>query len=449
MGGRIWVESAADRGSRFSFTARFELQEGTPAHPTVPFSIDLRNLRALVVDDNATNRRICEEMLASWQMKPDSAASAEEALARLRDAAERGDPFRLVLADAFMPDIDGLGLGRSIKSDPRLKGTRLILLTSGPLGRFDARGGVFSAVLSKPVKQSDLLDAIVGVFGRRAGKPSAPRRPRKTARRSALQARRRRLRILVAEDNATNQKLVEALFEQRLDSVVIAHNGQEAVERSAGEAFDVILMDVQMPVMSGLEATTAIRSRERTTGAHVPIIAMTAHAMTGDRERCLEAGMDGYLSKPLRPDELLATVDAVVTSGKAVDEGGKPEPAPMSTDNGSDAGLNEAALIAGFGGNRKVLREVIDIFLVDGPQLLMTVQHAQQAGDGKALAASAHALKGSVGLFVQTGAFERARQLERTARAGDLSGSGPLCALLAADMRALDSALRGFRSHLD
>jgi len=212
-------------------------------------------------------------------------------------------------------------------------------------------------------------------------------------------------------------------------------------------------------VMSGLEATAAIRLRERTTGAHVPIVAMTAHAMTGDRERCLEAGMDAYVSKPLRPDELLATVDAVVTSAVSPDaeprtfdvvSGDLVRQNPDTTSAGQapDAGLNEAALVAGFGGNRQVLREVIDIFLVDGPHLLSAVQHAQQAGDEKALAASAHALKGSVGLFVQTGAFETARQLERTARAGDLSESGPLCASLEADMRVLDSALRGLRSRL-
>jgi CheY-like chemotaxis protein len=207
---------------------------------------------------------------------------------------------------------------------------------------------------------------------------------------------------------------------------------------------------------------------------------MTAHAMTGDRERCLEAGMDAYVSKPLRPDELLATVDAVVTSAvspeaepetfdavsgdqvrlppsrpenasaslaAAFGGGGTPDTTPAQQPPA--AGLNEAALVAGFGGNHQVLREVIDIFLVDGPHLLSAVQHAQQAGDEKALAASAHALKGSVGLFVQTGAFETARQLERTARAGDLSGSGPLCASLEADMRELDSALLGLRRRLD
>ena len=461
MGGRIQVESEVDRGSHFSFAAHFELQEDAPAHFRVPASIDLRDVRALVVDDNATNRRICEEMLASWHMKPEAVDSAQAALARLTDAAERGEPYRLVVSDAFMPNIDGLDFGRAIKADARLKGTSLILLTSGPLGRFDSRGGVFSAVLSKPVKQSDLLDAIVGAFGPGAKQP-VQRRTRKTAspvagRRSALRAGRRALRILVAEDNATNQKLVAALFEQRHDAVVIAQNGSEAVERSASEPFDLILMDVQMPVMSGLEATAAIRARERTTGRHVPIVAMTAHAMTGDRERCLEAGMDGYVSKPLRPDALLDAVDALVANaGPAAPRDGAGVHAEsvgkdVTKDPSDSLGtvLNEATLIAGFGGNRKVLREVIDIFLVDGPALLAAVQHALQTGDGQALASSAHALRGSVGLFVQAGAFETARQVERTAKAGDLERIGPLCASLEADMKALDSALRTLRRHLD
>ena len=449
MGGRIWVESEVDRGSRFSFTAHFDLQHGVAVQSMVPVSTVLRDLRALVVDDSATNRRICEEMLASWQMKPESVDSARAAMARLNDAAEQGDPYRLVVADAFMPDSDGVGLGRTIKSDGRLKATKLILLTSGPPGRFDARGGVFSAVLSKPVKQSDLLDAIVGVFGKRVSRTAGPRRPRRTG----ADGGRRSLRILAAEDNATNQKLVAALFEQRHDQVVIAQNGREAVERSATETFDAILMDVQMPVMSGLEATAAIRQRERATGAHVPIVAMTAHAMSGDRERCIEAGMDGYVSKPLRPDELLEAIDRLVGAGDgtggSADGSAPADAAGSSSPSLSKPALNEAALIASFGGNRKVLREVIDMFLVDGAELMTAVGRALEAGDGTALAANAHSLKGSVGLFVQAGAFDTARQIERTAKAGDLSSIPSMYASLQADMHALDTALRGLRRHLE
>jgi two-component system sensor histidine kinase/response regulator len=465
MGGRIWVESEVNRGSRFAFTARFDRQQGTQVRPTVPVSIDLRDARALVVDDNATNRRICEEMLTSWQMKPESVNSAESALARLTEAADRGKPYRLVVSDAHMPNGDGVALGRAIKADPRLKGTRLILLTSGSPGRIDGRGGVFAAVLTKPVKQSDLLDAIVGAFAPRGKKSdklvevvsSVPPQPKDSARlaegggrtKDAVH-RQASLRILVAEDNATNQKLVQALFEQRHDRVVIAQNGAEAVERSAAEAFDVILMDVQMPAMSGLEATEAIRVRERTTGGHVPIVAMTAHAMSGDRERCLEAGMDAYVSKPLRPAELLATVDGVLTKSAGVSGVNRTlETALIQRADKSPASLDPATVLAAFGGNKKVLREVIDMFLVDGPGHLTAMGHALEAGDAQALSSTAHALKGSVGLFVQAGAFETARQLERTAKAGDLQSAGPLYASLETDMRALETALRALREQLD
>jgi CheY-like chemotaxis protein len=420
----------------------------------------------LVVDDNATNRRICEEMLSSWQIKPESVDSAASAITRLTEAAENGDPFRLVVSDAHMPNVDGVALGRAIKADARLKGTRLILLTSGSPGRVQGRGGVFAAVLSKPVKQSDLLDAIVGAFAPRAGKKSDKSSPvmsgaRRTKRRQAP------LRILVAEDNATNQKLVAALFEQRRDRVVIAQNGAEAVQRSAAEAFDVILMDVQMPLMSGIEATAAIRVRERTTGGHVPIVAMTAHAMSGDKERCLEAGMDAYVSKPLRPDELLATVDGAVKSSKTDanaealsdvsgqgsserEDGSRTgEANSESAPEGVAPSLNQAALLAGFGGNQKVLREVIDMFLIDAPERLTALRRAVESADAQALSSTAHALKGSVGLFVQAGAFETARQLERTGKAGDLQRAGALLASLETDMRALDTTLRALREQLE
>jgi two-component system, sensor histidine kinase and response regulator len=456
MGGRLWVESEIDRGSRFSFTARFDQQEGAQVRPTVPTSIDLREARALVVDDNATNRRICEEMLSSWQIKPESVDSATSAITRLTEAAENGDPFRLVVSDAHMPNVDGVALGRAIKADARLKGTRLILLTSGSPGRVQGRAGVFAAVLSKPVKQSDLLDAIVGAFAPRSGKKRSDKSTdavsgfgQTTDAMSGFSRTQRRkvpLRILVAEDNATNQKLVTALFEQRHDHVVIAQNGAEAVQRSAAEAFDVILMDVQMPLMSGIEATEAIRVRERSTGGHVPIVAMTAHAMSGDKERCLDAGMDAYVSKPLRPNELLATVDGVLKSSKA---DANADALSDASGQGGSAALNQAALLAGFGGNRKVLREVIDMFLVDGPEHLAALRRALEAADAQTLSSTAHALKGSVGLFVQAGAFESARQLERTAKAGDLQSAGSLFASLETDMRALDIALRALRAQLE
>jgi PAS domain S-box-containing protein len=430
MGGRVWIESEVGKGSRFHFLAHFEMPHGLAA-PPVAYAADLRDLRVLIVDDNATNRHILDEMLANWRMKPAAVDGAQAALSALRDAADAGDPFRLVLTDALMPDIDGFALARAISKDARLANVRLIMLSSAaqPEGRSRAHDAGVAAYLSKPVKQSDLLDAIVTVLAPHA--PAAHRPTSPVARSPREHART--LRILVAEDNATNQKLVVTLLEQRGHTVVVAPTGRQAVAQAREQSFDVILMDVQMPEMDGLEATAAIREHERATGAHVPIVAMTAHAMTGDRERCLHAGMDGYVSKPLRPDELIATVDGLFT-GMPVSE---------TSQRGTASSLDAPSLLAAFGGNRKLLREVIDVFLSDSPKLVSNIRLAIDTRDANALAASAHAIKGSIGLFVQGAAYEQARRLEQAAKRGNLAGAVGLRAELEAEVAELHEALGG------
>jgi len=444
MGGRIWIESAVGRGSRFFFVAGFGVQRGVakPAGSTFP---DVRQLRVLVVDDNATNRRIVEEMLTSWQMRPASVAGARAALAALGEAVSASDPFRLVLSDALMPEVDGFTLARAIEEDGRFSGTRLIMLTSMGLvdGRAAHQAGI-SAHLTKPVKQSELLDAILTVLAPRSVTPSSPYQPTESS--SSRQATRP-LRILVAEDNATNQKLVVSLFTQRQDVVVVASNGREAVERAREQPFDIILMDVQMPEMSGLDATAAIRQRERSTGEHIPIVAMTAHAMTGDRERCLEAGMDAYVSKPLRPDELLAAVDGLVSARLGSDASGT-DVAFSSPASSTATSLDVSVLLAGFNGNRALLGEVIDIFLTDAPQLMTTIRQAMEARDGAAVAASAHALKGAIGLFVQRGAYQKARDLEQLGKSGDLTSVVEVFASLEREMMELKTELGDLRAGL-
>jgi two-component system, sensor histidine kinase and response regulator len=236
---------------------------------------------------------------------------------------------------------------------------------------------------------------------------------------------------LLAEDNATNQKVVVRLFENRGDTVVVASNGREAIQLSADPSLDVILMDVQMPEMSGLQATEAIRERERSLGGHIPIVAMTAHAMAGDREQCLAAGMDAYLSKPLRLDEVLAVVDGLFTS------------APMAPPL-----VDPPTLLSAFGGNPALLAEVIDMFLVDGPQLTREIRQATDRGDSKSLASSAHALKGSAGLFAKQGAYDTARRLEQLGKSGDLTAAGEACAELERDMDALRATLAELRKEL-
>jgi two-component system, sensor histidine kinase and response regulator len=305
MGGRIWLDSETGRGSTFHFLARFGVGRST-AGLEFARQADLSGIPVLVVDDNATNRRILGEMLRQWQMAPAVAESARIALDELETAATAGKPFRLVLTDASMPDMDGLELVKQIRQRPHLGRVKIIVLTSA--GRWCDTGCCLGlgleTCLSKPVGQSELRNAIVsavGAAGTTAGRGGAGRCPVKHQTRS--------LRILLAEDNLVNQKLARRLLEKHGHGVAVVGNGREALAAIEKDEFDLVLMDVQMPEMDGFVATQTIRESEAGTGRHLPIIAMTAHAMKGDQERCLEAGMDGYISKPINAAELLAVID--------------------------------------------------------------------------------------------------------------------------------------------
>jgi PAS domain S-box-containing protein len=305
MGGRVWVESEVGTGSTFNFTVRLGRQKG-PLVKQIPERLEnLRGLRVLVVDDNATNRRILEEILRTWQMEPVSVDSGPMALRMLAEAREEDRPFSLLLSDVNMPAMDGFGLVESIKNDPVLEGPTIMMLSSSgePGDAARCRDLGISAYLTKPIGQSSLLDAITTVLGRT--EPETAETPLVT--RHLLQEMSC-LRILLAEDNAVNQMIVTRMLEKWGHTVVVAGNGTEAVAavtRQGADCFDLVLMDVQMPEMDGFEATARIRAREQGTGRHLPIIALTAYAMKGDSEKCLEAGMDDYLTKPLNSDELL------------------------------------------------------------------------------------------------------------------------------------------------
>jgi len=310
MQGRIWVESEVGKGSTFHFTARFGEAKDTWTPLLAAEPAQLEDLSVLVVDDNATNRRILEEMLTSWRMKPALADSAQAALLALERAWESGKPFRLVLTDAHMPEADGFTLAERIKQHPYLAGATIMMLTSGGQRGDAARCrelGV-AAYLTKPVGQSELLDAILRVLG--AG-PQQMELPSLVTRHS-LREERQGLRILLAEDNTVNQRLATRLLEKRGHTVVVAGTGREAMGALERETFDLALMDVQMPDMDGFETTSAIRAKEKVTGKHLLIVAMTAHAMVGDRERCLAAGMDGYVSKPIKAQDLFDAIKALV-----------------------------------------------------------------------------------------------------------------------------------------
>jgi signal transduction histidine kinase/ligand-binding sensor domain-containing protein/DNA-binding response OmpR family regulator len=305
MGGRIWVESQAHQGSRFHFTAELPAVETASASPAFE-EVRLEGLRVLVVDDNATNRRIMQDTVESWGMKAQLAESAAAGLAALYGARAEGRPFSLVLTDSHMPGMDGFGMVEVMKQNPDLAVTTVMMLTSGP-----QRGDIahcqqldIGAYLTKPIRQSQLRDAMLKAL------PVRPKRDRvlAPAAHQVLPAPQHRLRILLAEDNAVNQRLALRLLEKCGHQVAVTANGREALAALDTGEFDVVLMDIQMPDMDGFEATAAIRSREGAFGKHLPIIAMTAHAMNGDRERCIGAGMDGYIAKPIRPAELFQTI---------------------------------------------------------------------------------------------------------------------------------------------
>jgi PAS domain S-box-containing protein len=437
MGGRMWLESEPGKGSQFHFVVRLEVQDGGE---TMTPAFDLRALHALVVDDNATNRQILTEILESWQMTAVGADSAPAALERLRQAASAGRAFHLVLTDALMPDVDGITLAERIADDQSLSGVKVMLLTSaGSAALRGRRASLFEAVLVKPVKQSDLLDAIVTAFAR----PVMLRRQR-TKRSLRTGRRARALRVLVAEDNPTNQKLVSALLDQKGHQVSIVGNGRLAVERATADTFDVILMDVQMPEMSGLEATEAIRERERATGGHVPIVALTARAMAGDREQCFAAGMDAYVSKPVRADELFSAIEAIVGSSSDAES---TAPSPPSEERPA-ATIELSTLLKNFGGRADVVQEVIDVFLVDAPLMLTRLEKAARSGHAPEVAAAAHAIKGSVALFSQGDAYSSAQRLESSARGGNVDGSADAAAKIAGAVSRLMTELRDLRTKL-
>ena len=309
MGGRIWAESTVGKGSVFHFVAPFKPATAARRERRCVAPGFFGGTHVLIVDDNATNRLILEEMTRNWGMQAMTADNARDAIELLRQNNKAGARVELVLSDVNMPEVDGLTLVEWIRRDSELADTRVIVLTSGarPGDSRRCEDLRITASLMKPVKQSELFDAIATSMGMditekgseavSRGEPTVTLPP---------------LRVLLAEDSLVNQRLAVGLLEKHGHSVTVANNGKEAVEWFAQESFDVILMDVEMPEMDGFEATAVIRVKERHSGGRVPIIAMTAHAMKGDRERCLEAGMDGYVSKPIRVQQVLETLQAVL-----------------------------------------------------------------------------------------------------------------------------------------
>ena len=408
MQGRIWVESDVGRGSRFHFTVRLQAAAAHASAVTVPGVESLAGLRALVVDDNAANRKILETMLARSGLCARSAGNGEQALEMLADAEAAGQPVQLVLTDLRMPGMDGLSVVERMRQSRELSAPVIVMLTSTARGMDLERCRRMGAVqcLYKPVRRDELLPAIRRAVEGEAAEPGS----------SAVAASepRRGLRVLIAEDNRINQIVATRAIEHLGHAATVAANGRRAVELFAQETFDLVLMDVQMPEMDGYTATARIRELEQRRHTRTPILAVTAHALQGDRERCLEAGMDGYVTKPLTGKDLAEAIHGLFP------EQPRRMPAGWSEEGrGGSAAWDAMLTLDRLEGDEELLAEVVEIFLEEAPRQLAGLRQAIDNRDAAKAAEIAHSLKGELAYFGILEVSGRARRLEDMARAGD------------------------------
>ena len=456
MGGQIGIESKEGKGSKFWFTAILEKQpEVKEMQPILP--VDIRGKRILAVDDNATNREVLCAYLKSWDCRYCAASSAQEALSLLHQAVQSGDPFHLAILDHMMPDMDGEALGGVIKDDPELKETVLVMLTSigqrGDATRMKDIG--FAGYLTKPIKGSHLFDCLATVLEEAPGRTVDGQKQALVTRHTLAEAKKQKVRILLVEDNIVNQKLAKIMLTKVGYQVDVANDGKEAVEKytTSPEHFDLILMDVQMPEMDGMEATKEIRKwegRRRNleiqnpkSEFRIPIVAMTAHALKGDRERCIEAGMDGYVSKPIKAEELFKVIEK--WANRLGDKFKKEEKSSAALKNSGPPtkdvfDLSKALEVVD--GDMELFKEIADLFKKNLPDNIAQIRVAIAKSDSNALEQAAHSLKGSVGNFAAKRAFEAAYRLEVIGREGKLAEADAALSELEKELKTLEAAMK-------
>ena len=450
MGGTMNVRSEQGRGSVFGFTLQFEaagvLQQQRESRGDVSFD----GMRVLIVDDHSTNRLILREMTSNWEMEPTVVESGHEALAALQEARNSNNPFSLVLLDAHMPEMDGFEVADRIRNELSMVGVTLMMLTSDDCANNieQCRQLGMSAHLVKPIKQSELFDSIADAVGFPNREVQTIYAAKQAEPECESDAKLRSLRVLLAEDNLVNQQLMLRILNREGHETVVANNGREAVESSANQEFDVILMDIQMPELDGLQATAMIRNREQSGTQRIPIVALTAHAMPGDRERCLKTGMDAYVSKPIKVAKLKEVLvqllpDCIVESECHGEEQLNSD-MPCSPNQETPSRLDRAGLMNRIGGDTEFLTELVEMFRTNGAEQLELIRTAFESGETDALKNASHAIKGTAANIGGKQVAEVAFELEELARKNQLEGADEAIEKLSREIELLVSELQDF-----
>ena len=446
MQGTIWAESDLGKGSTFHFTARLGISD-TP--PKAPSQRIVQGSRVLIVDDNATNRLILDEMLTNWGIETSCVEGVDDAIDSLRQAREADKGYDLVLSDVHMPDKDGFALAAEIRKDEKLAGAVIMMLTSGDRSEDVEQCRKFgvSAYIRKPIKQSELFDSLVAALDIDGTGDSASPDANDSQRSEIVIPP---LRVLLAEDSVVNQKLALALLKKWGHSGTVANNGKEAVELATQETFDVVLMDVQMPELDGLEATRQIRRSEVGTDRHLPIIAMTAHAMKGDRELCIDAGMDDYVSKPVRPWQLINALSQFFAEDARPVGVSREETTAAVTQAGGEPGSQQSysvdwsVALRITQGDRDLLREIAVAFVEEGRIVLADLKYALKKDDAPTAQRMAHTIKTNFRTFGVNDAHDLAFECEKSGKAGELDHLKEHLAELQEASKVVSSQLREF-----